>query len=336
MKTLALAATLLFACSAGAQQHDHSGHDHSGHNHPPAQPPVNGGEALQPLKPVPVLINPPFDRLAKLGPDGKVVRIDGMLDILAIQRNPLVDQATRERIRPVVMAWVSDIDRLTIDNLDFLEKIQPPQGGPGIIETVDINNQPTLQPVSQMMTQLMSAGPLSNHLELREVFTREQSARNQEIVSDYLQQVMNEEMKSNGDPNDQAAKLRQINTVSHFLFYMSCRDALESYNRQLERSAPIMDKVIDGLDLPSETKSKLGPAITAAKSAADAKARRKAAREVLNGLDFDQRRAALAKALEINGPWDPIAELGPAIPPPPNAGMPINTPAAPSDAAAPK
>ena len=52
------------------------------------------------MKPVPMAINPPFARLAELGPDGKIKRVDGILDVLAIQRNKLVDEATREKIRP--------------------------------------------------------------------------------------------------------------------------------------------------------------------------------------------------------------------------------------------
>src|SRR5687768_1476502 len=128
---LALAAGLLIVPAAMAQQSQtnptgtttsqagqpaHKHDDHAGHDHgQPAGQPATIQQA-QPLQAVPQL--PPFDRLAKLGPDGKVIRIEGVLDIMAIPRNTLIDQATREKIRPLVKNWVADVDQLAIDNLD--------------------------------------------------------------------------------------------------------------------------------------------------------------------------------------------------------------------------
>jgi hypothetical protein len=280
---------------------------------------------------MPVVVNAPFDRLAKLGPDGKITRIDGVLDILAIPRNTFIDQATRDRIRPLVKTWQEEVDQLAIDNLDFMEQIEPSDGSTGIIETVNINDMQSVHRVAEMMTQLMSAGPLSNHLEMKEAFTREQSQRNQEIVSDYLQQIMNEIMAEAGKPaqgqeRNEEQKVTQVNAVSHFLYYISCRDSIESFHRQLEEAAPIMSQCVGGSDA-----AKLKDAIAACKSASTPAERRKASRTVLDGLTFDQRRAALSKAREILGPADPIATLGPPIPPPPGAGQPVNQqPAAPA------
>ena len=292
---------------------------------PAAQPNTSGG-----LQPMPMAVNPPFARLSELGPDGKIKQVDGILDILAIPRNPLVDQATREKIRPLVKAWMSDIDQLAIDNLDFLEKIEPPDGSPGAIETLDINDMKKVQYVAHMMTQLMSAGPLSSYLEQKEGFTREQSSMNQQISSDYLQQVMNEIMAANGTPNDlnrapltEDQKVKQVNAVSRFLYYISCRDTMQSYHRQLESNAPIMDKVVDALNLSAEQKAKVQGKLGACKSAGTDLEKRKASRAVLDQLTFDQRREALTKARAMLPAYDPIEKLGPSIPPPPNAGKPV-------------
>jgi hypothetical protein len=302
-----------------------------------SQKPVTVIAQPQGLQPAQIFVQPPFDRLAKLGPDGKIVRIEGILDILAIPRNAYVDTATRERIRPLVQTWMAEVDQLTIDNLDFLEKIMPPDGTPGVIESVNINDTQKLHYVAQMMTQLMSAGPLSNHLEQVGGFNRDQAQRNQEIVSDYLQQVMNEIMAENGVPNDkskaptsEADKVKQVNAVSRFLYYISCRDATDSYLRQLAAAAPLMDKVVASLQLTAEQKDKVKAPLAACAAATANADKRKATRALLDQLTFDQRRAALAKARELAGPYDPLAGL------PPQGSFPApaqtNAPKAPSGA----
>lgn len=298
---------------------------------PPPPPPPSKAQPINGpgLVPVPLPVNPPFARLGEMGPDGKIKRVDGILDILAIQRNSLIDDATREKIRPLVKAWMADVDQLTIDNLDFMEKIEPSDGGPGVIEKTDINDMKGLHYVAQMMTQLMSTGPLSAHLETKEGFTRDQSQRNQEIVSDYLQQVMNEIMAANGTPNDIARKpltedekVRQVNAVSRFLYYVSCRDTLDSFHRQLASDAPLMSKAVAKLDLSADEKSKLSPALAQCEKASTVEEKRKASRAVLDALSFDHQRAAMQECRDMAPPYDPIAELGPPIPPPPNAGQP--------------
>jgi hypothetical protein len=285
---------------------DHAGHDHG-------QPTI---QQAQPLQAVPQL--PPFDRLAKLGPDGKVIRVEGILDILAIPRNKLIDDATREKIRPLVKNWVADVDQLAIDNLDFIEKIEPADGSPGVIDTLEINDMPKVHYVAQMMTQLMSAGPLSAHLEQKEGLNRDQSNLNQQISSDYLQQVMNEIMAAAGTPNDitqkpadEAAKVKQVNAVSRFLYHISCRDAMTSFHRMLVSGAPHMEKAVAGLGLSAADMAKLKEPLAAAKAAKTDAEKQKASRAVLQQLPFDQRRAALQKARELSPAYDPIAELPP-------------------------
>jgi hypothetical protein len=168
MKTIriALCAGLLLAPLAAAQEtQTHTLPDGTTHSHtnPPGQP----VDIQQPIPQQAVPQLPPFDRMAKLGPDGKVIRLEGILDIMALPRNALIDDAARAKIRPLVQAWIADVDQLAIDNLDFVEKIAPPDGGVSIIDTVDVNDNKKLLYVAQMMNQLMAAGPLSAHLEAK-------------------------------------------------------------------------------------------------------------------------------------------------------------------------
>jgi hypothetical protein len=257
---------------------------------------------------------PPFESMVVRGPDGKVKRIEAQLDLLALHRNVLVDDATRERIRPVLHEWIADLDQLVIDNLDFLERVLPPDGSTGVIDQIDLNNAATVQPVAQMMNQLIAAGPLTAHLQSKGVLTREQSDLNQRIISDYLQQVMNEVLAANqvpaaqgAQPQNQEERNRQVNTVSRHLYALSARDAISSYYRQMESAAPHAEQIVAATELGSEVAQKVRPLVAEAKSAQTDLERRRSVRMILNELTFDQRREFLQRAKEIVPERDPLA-----------------------------
>lgn len=272
----------------------------------PSTPPV----VAPPLPPPPA--TPAFEPLAKKGPDGKIVRLEGVVDILAFERNKLIDEATRQKMKPAILNWIADVDQLAIDNLDFIEKIEPGDKTPGMLDNIDVDDHVQLQQMSQMMSQLMSAGPLSNHLEMKGVLTREQSGLNQQISSDYLQQCMNEIMGDNpekpADAGDaEAAKKKRINNLTRFLYSLSCKDPISSYHRMMADAAPHIDAIVASLKLtgePAKAAAAEIPAIKAAKTKMDQKA---AVRKLLNALSFDQRRAFLAKSQELAPVTDPLA-----------------------------
>jgi hypothetical protein len=274
--------------------------------------PVLFRQANPPAAAQPVL--PPFESLVVRGPDGKVKRIEVQLDLLAMHRNVLIDESTRERILPVVREWILDLDQLVIDNLDFLENIEPPDGSKGVIDQIDLNNAATVQPVAQMMNQLIAAGPLTAHLQSKGVFTREQADLNQRIISDYLQQVMNEVLAQHNVPAAQGAQPQnqeernlQVNTVSRHLYALSARDAMSSYHRQLQSAAPYAEQIVAATELGTEVIQKIRPLVAEAKSAQTDLERRRSVRLILNELTFDQRREFLQRAKEIVPEPDPLA-----------------------------
>src|SRR5688572_797822 len=78
--------------------------------------PLKGeGPQAVPVAPEPQF--PAFESLVKHGPDGKVIRLEGVMDILAFHRNPLIDAKTLDAIKPSVVNWLADVDQLAIDNL---------------------------------------------------------------------------------------------------------------------------------------------------------------------------------------------------------------------------
>lgn len=247
---------------------------------------------------------PPFESMVVRGADGKIVRIDRQLDLMALQRNVLIDDTTREKIRPVIREWLADLDQLVIDNLDFIERIEPPDGSPSVLEKLTLNDQATVQPVGQMMNMLISAGPLTPHLQNRGVLTREQAQLNENIKSDYLQSVMNEvlaahQVRPGEELRNEEQRRNQVDTIARHVYSISCLDAMSSYYRQLAEAAPYASQIVAAAQLDEDTRGTVEPFAAAAQQLENDMERRAAIRELLNHLSFDERREFLQRAREI-------------------------------------
>jgi hypothetical protein len=252
---------------------------------------------------------PSFTSLAKKGPDGKVMRLEGVVDIAAFAVNPLIDAATLARIRPAVLEWIADVDQLAIDNLDFIERLEPAPGQKGLLDKVDVEDKVQITQMSQMMNQLMSAGPLTATLEVKQQLTKEQSGLNQTITSDYLQQCMNE-IQAEPVPaelagNEQAIRNWRVNNLTKFLYHLSCKDPIASFQRMLVDAAKNIDRVVDAMNLSGDQASKVRAEIPAVKAAATRQEQRAAVRRLMGHLSFEQRREFLTRTREVAPLTDP-------------------------------
>jgi hypothetical protein len=253
-----------------------------------------------------------FDSMAVAGPDSKIIRLDAPLDLIALQRNPMVKGDTREKLRPAIAEWISEVERIAIDNLDFLEEIEPPAGGPGVLDQLDSANSDAMHHVNQIMLQLGAAGNLGNALSSRNLLDRDQFTLNQHITAEYLQRCMAEVAPPNEKIADQQQSLDRTNRYNRFLFGVSSSDAMSAYHRLLAQGAPNMARIVAALNLPAPEAAKLKDKAAAAGAATDEGARRRAARAVLNDLSFPQRQAALRTARELAPPFDPFPAQGSA------------------------
>lgn len=275
----------------------------------------------QPLK-TQVFQNPPentpkFEPLGKKGPDGKIIQIDGVVDAHALLHNPLVDAATRERIRAAVEDWAADVNQLAIDNLDFLERID--EGG--LIDKLDFNNNDQLRFISQVMVPFISAGSLTTRLQNKAALTGEQCSLNSTITNDYFQARFNEVMADQGgldpirmsdSPETQQQKIDKVNKLTHFLYYMTCNDARQSYHRLMIESAPMAEQVVGDMGLAGADLSKVQAELPAVKKSSTEAQKLEAVRAMLKPLTFDQRRAYLQKAMNRGCNKNPIDAIGPA------------------------
>lgn len=247
-----------------------------------------------------------YDVIGDTGPDGKVARPDAMLDVLALQHNPLLDAAARERLRPIVRSWVAEVDKQLIDNIDFMERIEPADGSPGILSTLDANDGTMMRMINQMVLQLGAAGNLTTRLHNEGELKQDEFTLNQQIVAEYLQRCMREDNPQNNGPDKPEDAAERTNRYNRFLFAVAASDASASYHRQLTEAAPNMDKLVASLNLKPPDAAKLKDSVSAATSAKTDLDRRKASRAVLDRLTFDQRRAVLSKSRELAPPFDPF------------------------------
>lgn len=246
---------------------------------------------------------------------GNPLPIEEPLDILAIGNNHLITMEDRAKIASATATWLESVDQLAIDNLDFMEAIDPMDGSPGVLDKLDLNDNKQVHKMSIMMTQLMSAGTLTTELQTKNVITGPQASVNQQILNDYLQSQMNERVSKTGGstnltPEQQAEQTRN---VTGFLYYMTCRDSLEAYRRLLAEAAPVAEKALATI---SGAPGAAAPLAKKAAAAASNDDRRAAMRAMLQTLDFSQRQALLRKTRELNPPKDPLAGLGPVKPAP--------------------
>lgn len=310
LRALILSAGLLapVACGQNAQPADTKATPPAGQ--PAAQP---GQPAAAP--PGAVIFQPPpantpkFDSLIRKGPDGKIIQFEGVVDAYALLRNPLIDDATRERARPMIEDWAADVNQLAIDNLDFLEKIDDE----GLIEKFDFNDSEQLRYMTQITVPFMSAGPLTARLQSKGLISAEQGQLNTLIVNDYLQALFNEAMGGNIDPirgddppEKQQEKVNKVNRLTHFLYYMTCRDARDAYHRIMIESAPNAEAIVAALNLKPEEGARLKPGLAAVRKATTEADKMKQVHDMIKGLSFDQRRAYLQKAVELGASKNPV------------------------------
>jgi hypothetical protein len=336
LRSILQAAPLAMLVALGAQAQPPAPGGPQPGTQPAPQASEQPGEKMLPPKRITQRFAPQFKSIMRIDSTGKLVHIDESLDIKAIGNNHLISMEDRARLSPAIRAWLDDIDQLTIDDLDYLEQIEPLDGSPGILSKMDTDDPLQQKMVGSMMTHLMSAGQLTTAMQTKGLLNAAQAGMNQAIINEYLQAMMNEVVQANGggrgnlSPEEQK---KQTKAVTSFLYYMTSRDAIEAYRRLVSDAAVVADRAIDLMHLPSEESARLAPLAANAKSASAGADRRKAMDALLKAMSFDQRRAFLAKAREL-GPiqTDPLAGLPPPPPPPPQAPP---TPAPEAPAAAP-
>ncbi len=292
----------------------------------PANQPAQAQPAQAQPAPQPVArpVAPGFKSLIERDANGKVVRIEESLDLKALANNHMVSMEDRARLSPAVRAWMDDIDQLVIDNLDYLERIEPLDGSPGLFTKIDTGDAMQQKMIGSMMMMLMSSGQLTTAMQTKGLLSPGQAGMNNAMINEYLQAIMSELIADNGGNKqnlDAEAQKKQQAAVTGFLYYMTSRDAIEAYRRQLNEAAVVASEALAGMKVSGDRAGSLGSLASAAKSAPAGAERRKAMGALLGALSLDERRAFFKTARALQpAAKDPMAGLPP--PPPAPGAMP--------------
>ncbi len=291
------------ASAAWAQPPTRSQQDSDGHTHTTtggaAQPPT-GGEGAAVTPPQGTI---PYKSLVEKDKDGKVVRIEGNLDLMALQRNATVGETTWALVAPHIKDWMAEMDQVVIDNLDFIKQIED-----GAFEQADPSNLKKIKVLAEMTTQLTGPGPLTGYLQHVGALTATQAAQNQTISSEYHTAIYNEinaDCQAKGMNPQQTAE-----QMMKFIYELMVRDAFDSYHRQLDRGAPFVAEALRGLsDIEDQRMKDATKAAAGVKSAKTRKERIESMRKVLDTLTFAQKRALMQKIHELAPRFDPLADI---------------------------
>jgi hypothetical protein len=241
----------------------------------------------------------PTQKVARTEADGKLERLDGLVELYAIQRGKHVPAEVKEKIKPLVRNWLLEVQQQVIDNLDFIIQLEPLDGKPGFFETFDPANAKDVERVGAFSRQLMSAGPLINTLEFRRALDTQQAANIRQAAYEYdfalLQEVM-------AETKDHKVQMRHQ-------YRMGYRDAIGMFHRLLDRAAPKVDEAVAAAKLSPEETAAAAPLVAAVKAAKEPKDVRVAVKALLATMSFPKQRAFMVKVGEASPIDDPYSIL---------------------------
>jgi hypothetical protein len=309
VKSRLMISMLVLACSVGVAQAQLA----------QPNPRATGRPGMRPPAPKPV--NVPFEPMWKKDEQGKIIPLTGHYDLLALRNNPTVSDETLAKCEPAIREWLAEVDRVTIDNLDFVEKLQG-----GMLENFKLGEGNQIREVSEMMQQLMSAAGANRFLNEKGLLDTQQIGVSQQIINDYQQQRMNEIRPTSVNQQNLPKEEQEAmaSEVSRLLYRMSANDVFVAYDRLIADAGKNLGSVLGGMNLSADVKSKAESAWAGVAQAGDAAGKAKATKATLAALSFDQRREAFEKLSSMRGPGDLWAGM-PARP----ANLPANARPAP-------
>lgn len=148
---------------------------------PPIEPPpVQTARPRTPREPLPDL---PYESLVKRDAAGALLPLNEPIEILALRRNPMLDDQTRARVEEVLLERRTLAEQRVLEHFDLIRQIDE-----GAIERTDFSNRIAAQQVVAAFEPLVAAPwvDLMRDLRGRNVLTSLQSRFNGRIVQEYL------------------------------------------------------------------------------------------------------------------------------------------------------
>lgn len=164
--------------------------------------------------------NVPYPKLAVPGPDGRILRLRQLPDILALRSNPNVGPATVERIMPLVYLRRYKMETAVIDNIDLYWELSG-----GLIKNLNMSDIHEMGRAADMIKPLVPEVTLSQDLLNRNILSRVQGGMNKYIVREYKKAITDEIQVLDGD--------KGLEEVMRFVLDDSLHEARVAYDGML-------------------------------------------------------------------------------------------------------
>ncbi|MCA9303324.1 MAG: hypothetical protein KC996_04315 [Phycisphaerales bacterium] len=174
--------------------------------------------------------NIPYPPLANKGPDGKIIRLKELPDILALRSNPTVGPASVEKIMPVLYGRRARFEMLTINSLDLYWELTN-----GAIDNLSMGDLKGLTKIGEMVKPLVGKTTLSEELTNRGILTRVQGGMNKHIVQEYKKAIGDEIQVLEGDDS--------LDSFMKFVLNDSIMESELAYQALLAEMIPQVDAV---------------------------------------------------------------------------------------------
>lgn len=180
----------------------------------------------------------PYPKLARPGPDGRILRLRQLPDIAALRSNPTVGPATVEHIMPVVYSRRHKMETALIENLDLYWALSG-----GMIENMDMSDINEMGRAADMMKPLVPQVTLSQDLINRNILSRVQGGMNKHIVQEYKREITDEIQVLDGENG--------LQEVMRFVLEDSLHEAKLAYQGLLVELIGNVKKIVDKAGLES-------------------------------------------------------------------------------------
>lgn len=269
----------------------------------PAPPPPfnvqgNGGKApiqikAPGVKPRPARVEAPdmkFESIVKRDAQGKLIRLAEPVDVAALRNNPALKPGFMTEIADVLAERKAAFRRVAIDNLDIVEQIDT-----GAIDKADLSSKAGITALVNLLKPLTGKSVperLTRDLVEKEKITPEQGALNSKIMKEYQDALLPQAPGKDATPEQRSAFSHQtIGAIQ----YQNVSEVMLSFEETRREALANLAKY-----LPTDLdKAESGKLLAAAKGMGPDSAPAditKAYRELVSGLNIDQRREILRKA----------------------------------------
>lgn len=245
---------------------------------------------------LPKLPDLPYDSLVKRDSANKVIRPKEPIQIAALRNNPSIDAETRNRLVAVLGHRQAKADRLAIENLDLVDKIEG-----GAIDRLEGGDSKAFNKAMFDLSRPLRPADNELNVDLRRSFhiTYEQSRWSQQLWQEYNKAV--------GDEIRQARSTSGPDTRPYqkFLELQRIEETLMAHPRLLVEASRSLDKTLPQLALSADTSKKIDPIVKALGSKDDA-GREQSMREIAKHLTLPQRQDLLRKTMALRPPLPAI------------------------------